>query len=211
MDPNDQTYQIIPCRFSATESIQEYRLKTLIYGTTIAPCLAIETIQRLAIDEESKVPKKSEDRTNSMNNLQWIPEKLRNQSMMKTTEDQIKQSFGIYWVPRDDTFHFKIDVSTITKIAKRMHLSKISSFFNPLGWIVPMTSSTRKWKNFVANRVAQINNLLPKDRWRHVSPKYTPASNPIPEEINAYHIGHAKIEEDGMIKYLIQKEFKMPF
>ncbi len=51
-----QNYQKILWRFHKSEPIQEYRLKTVTYGTTPAPYLALRVLQQLAEDEKHKYP-----------------------------------------------------------------------------------------------------------------------------------------------------------
>lgn len=55
-----QDYQRIIWRFSPHEPIQEYRLKTVTYGVTSAPFLAIRTLLELAEREGSSFPLASE-------------------------------------------------------------------------------------------------------------------------------------------------------
>jgi hypothetical protein len=54
--PDDREFQKIIWRFSFDEPIQTFRLKTVTYGTTSAPFLAVSTLQQLAVDEKDQFP-----------------------------------------------------------------------------------------------------------------------------------------------------------
>lgn len=56
----DQKLHRILWRFDTSKPIQEFILKTVTYGTTAAPYLAIKTLQQLAIDHRDAFPKSSE-------------------------------------------------------------------------------------------------------------------------------------------------------
>lgn len=56
----DGDFQRIVWRENQSEKIQDFRLKTVTYGTTCAPYLAIKTIQQLAKDEADHFPKAAE-------------------------------------------------------------------------------------------------------------------------------------------------------
>lgn len=56
---DQQDLQRIVWRFSSNEPIDAYRLKTVTYGTKMAPYLAIRTLQQLARDEEKTFPEAS--------------------------------------------------------------------------------------------------------------------------------------------------------
>ncbi|XP_018376010.1 PREDICTED: uncharacterized protein LOC108769488 [Trachymyrmex cornetzi] len=51
VDPRDQDYQRILWRSSLSDPVQDYRLRTVTYGTACAPYLALRTIQQLMYDE----------------------------------------------------------------------------------------------------------------------------------------------------------------
>ncbi|XP_055848408.1 uncharacterized protein LOC129913631 [Episyrphus balteatus] len=59
IDERDMNYQRILWRFSPDETIKEYALTTVTYGTSSAPYLAIKTIRQLADDEAIRFPKAS--------------------------------------------------------------------------------------------------------------------------------------------------------
>lgn len=49
--PDDRDYQRILWRFSATSPIEEYRLCTVTYGTSVAPFQALRTVRELAYQD----------------------------------------------------------------------------------------------------------------------------------------------------------------
>ncbi|XP_054719312.1 uncharacterized protein LOC129228653 [Uloborus diversus] len=56
---SDSDFQKIIWRENPDQKIEDYRLKTVTYGTACAPYLAIRTIKKLAEDEEMNFPKAS--------------------------------------------------------------------------------------------------------------------------------------------------------
>ena len=56
IDPRDRDYQRILWRLSPSQSIKEYQLATVTYGTRSAPFLALRVIKQLVKDEGSKFP-----------------------------------------------------------------------------------------------------------------------------------------------------------
>lgn len=56
VDPADRDFQRILWRPSTTEPIKDYRLRTVTYGMSAAPYLAVKTLQTLAKDECSRFP-----------------------------------------------------------------------------------------------------------------------------------------------------------
>ncbi|XP_054717437.1 uncharacterized protein LOC129226832 [Uloborus diversus] len=56
---SDSDFQRIIWRENPDQKIEDYRLKTVTYGTACAPYLAIRTIKKLAEDEEMNFPKAS--------------------------------------------------------------------------------------------------------------------------------------------------------
>lgn len=54
--PEDADYQRVLWRESTVDTIQEYRLITVTYGTAAAPYLAIRTLRQLAEDEREQYP-----------------------------------------------------------------------------------------------------------------------------------------------------------
>ncbi|XP_063243611.1 uncharacterized protein LOC134542933 [Bacillus rossius redtenbacheri] len=54
--PQHQDYQRIVWRFCDSEPVQDYRLKTVTYGVSSAPFLALRTLQQLAVDEKDHFP-----------------------------------------------------------------------------------------------------------------------------------------------------------
>lgn len=56
VDPVDRDFQRILWRDNQNKSIQIWKLKTVTYGTTFAPFLAIRCLQQLALEEKSEYP-----------------------------------------------------------------------------------------------------------------------------------------------------------
>ncbi|GBO08825.1 hypothetical protein AVEN_122777-1 [Araneus ventricosus] len=60
IDPNQQDLQRIMWKTGPNSEVSAYRLKTVTYGVSNAPFLAIRTLQQLAEDEKSRFPLASE-------------------------------------------------------------------------------------------------------------------------------------------------------
>ena len=56
INPNDHRYQLMLMRTDPDTDLKSYVLKTVTFGTTSAPYLAVKTLYRLAQDEEHKFP-----------------------------------------------------------------------------------------------------------------------------------------------------------
>ena len=53
------------------------------------------------------------------------------------------KTLGLWWRAEGDIFEFKSSLSVVEKITKRIWLSKISTLFDPLGFITPFTIRAR--------------------------------------------------------------------
>lgn len=56
IENSQRDYQRIVWRFSVNDPMRSYRLRTLTYGTSPAPYLAIRTLKQLAFDISEKYP-----------------------------------------------------------------------------------------------------------------------------------------------------------
>ncbi|XP_062712504.1 uncharacterized protein LOC134289861 [Aedes albopictus] len=70
--------------------------------------------------------------TNSDRNQEEVPLQL-------SAEANPVKALGILWLPRMDTFAFKVNLDTSKPNTKRQLLSDAARLFDPLGWIAPVT------------------------------------------------------------------------
>ncbi|GFY08355.1 integrase catalytic domain-containing protein [Trichonephila clavipes] len=100
--------------------------------------------------------------------LATIPEELKAVDSKHTIKDDPPvKILGIAWLPDVDKFTFTITVNETDVWTKRKSDSKIT-----LAWL---KSDPRRWQPFVANRVAQIQELTPNVHWNFVSGLENPA------------------------------------
>lgn len=59
VNDEDANYQLILWRQDPTENIQTYKLRTVTYGTTTAPFLAVRCLKQIAIEQQFKYPEAS--------------------------------------------------------------------------------------------------------------------------------------------------------
>ncbi|GFW52089.1 integrase catalytic domain-containing protein [Trichonephila clavipes] len=132
--------------------------------------------------------------------LATIPEELKAVDSKHTIkDDQPVKILGIAWLPDVDKLTFTITVNETDVWTKRTVLSEVAKIFHPLGWLAPSViiskiflqelwshhlswddklpdSPARQWRQpFVANRVAQIQELTPNVHWNFVSGLENPA------------------------------------
>jgi hypothetical protein len=178
----DQDYQRIVWRKSSTDPIVEYRLRTVTYGTSCAPYLAIKVLHQLANDERKLFPNaasvlendfyvddllsgcdceeeavmlckdlvlllqrggfllhkwgtNSKTVLNSLNNVNNQPQDSCDTKLEKTIK-----AMGILWNPKYDwlELNLKITNNVPSKLTKRIILSDIAKFYDPLGWLSPV-------------------------------------------------------------------------
>ena len=55
------------------------------------------------------------------------------------SKDYIVKTLGASWLPNRDVFQFKVTISEEIPETKRAILSEITTLFDPLGWISPVT------------------------------------------------------------------------
>ncbi|XP_070169700.1 uncharacterized protein [Polyergus mexicanus] len=53
-------------------------------------------------------------------------------------KDDTLKVLGLEWIPREDSFRFQIESPSVNMNTKRLILSFIAKFFDPLGWVSPV-------------------------------------------------------------------------
>lgn len=199
--------QRILWRNSSNETIKEYRLKTVTYGTANAPYLAIRTLFKLACDEETNHPIASKiikecmyvddlvHGAHSENEMNIIYDQLRSAlsaggfNLRKWSSNSVEflakipeidreivqndliKTLGLHWNMSTDELSFEINIPNEKHdipLTKRMLLSQIASFFDPLGLISPVIIGAKHLIQSTWKKKIDWDEKVPseiKERW----------------------------------------------
>ncbi|XP_043064470.1 uncharacterized protein LOC122320342 [Drosophila ficusphila] len=76
--------------------------------------------------------------------LSAVPaEHQRSQTLLNWDNDDIIKTLGLYWLPNQDAFKYKIHAEVSLGSTKRIILSNIARLFDPLGLIAPVIVSAK--------------------------------------------------------------------
>lgn len=78
-------------------------------------------------------------KSNSEEFLSNIPVTEIENTSMNIHDNDLVKALGICWCPANDVFSFKVPNIKPDKMTKRSILSNTSKFFDPMGWIAPLT------------------------------------------------------------------------
>ncbi|KMQ88302.1 hypothetical protein RF55_12237 [Lasius niger] len=148
--PEDLHLQRILWRSEPVAEVQDYRLLTVVYGTTSAPYLALRTLIQLADDEQEAFPLGS----TAVRNNSYVDDILAGGHSLESALETQRQlvallgaggfelrvsTLGVLWNPADDCFALRVTPTTrVTDSTKRTVLSDVARFFDPLGWASPV-------------------------------------------------------------------------
>lgn len=181
ISPEFQSYQQILWRENRNEPLLSYKLKTVTYGTSAAPFMAIRTLQQLAecekmnYEEASRIAKRDfyvddlltgaasleeaielQDSmvrmcekggfvlrkwcSNRGQLLESVPNAMQSTNHNFNPKDDVTtKTLGVCWKPREDQFHFKVQVAKpLSSCTKRKVVSEMSRLFDPLGLVNPV-------------------------------------------------------------------------
>ncbi|XP_024870107.1 uncharacterized protein LOC112453542 [Temnothorax curvispinosus] len=157
ISPEQCDYQRIVWRFSESDPILDYLLKTVTFGFTASPFLAIYCLLQLAHQYREKYPLAFaallealagfELRKWSSSHpaaLEGLDTQLCSQSMLdfESSEDQSQKILGLRWHSQSDSFGFQVNALD-RECTKRTILSEVARIFDPLGFLAPLTFTAK--------------------------------------------------------------------
>ncbi|GBM61423.1 hypothetical protein AVEN_145433-1 [Araneus ventricosus] len=174
IDPDQQDLQRIVWKTGPNAEVSAYRLKTVTYGMSNAPFLAIRTLQQLAEDEKSRFPLASEVLLHDT----YMDDIVSGAPDLET--DDVEHSFsvdtdfsvktlGISWRPFRDRFVFKVSISIKPSYTKREVLSVIARLYDPLDFLGPVLTRAKVLLQRLWQQRLDWDDVLPKpiaDEWK---------------------------------------------
>ncbi|GFV50023.1 integrase catalytic domain-containing protein [Trichonephila clavipes] len=175
INPDQQDLQRIIWKHGLDAEILTYRLKTVTYGLSNAPFLAIRTLQQLAKDEKSRFPLASETLlydTYMDDIVSGAPDLETAQQLQSQLKDAL-QSCGMNlhncWKPFEDCFVFKVSVSAKHIYTKLEVLSVIAKLYDPLGFLDPVIAKAKVFLQQLWQCKLDWDDVLPNsiaNEWR---------------------------------------------
>ncbi|UYV74126.1 hypothetical protein LAZ67_11002194 [Cordylochernes scorpioides] len=160
--PEDTPYQRIIWRDESGQGLKEYELKTLTYGTSCAPFLAIRVLKQLAHDEQIRFPTAEAILKSDfyVDGLLTGCENVENEHKLIRELDQLLQAgetdkstfyanvdsentlginlLGINWNLNNDKIGLRKFEIIKNAPTKRNILSQMAKIYDPLGWFAPV-------------------------------------------------------------------------
>ncbi|UYV61893.1 hypothetical protein LAZ67_1006982 [Cordylochernes scorpioides] len=160
--PEDTPYQRIIWRDESGQGLKEYELKTLTYGTSCAPFLAIRVLKQLAHDEQIRFPTAEailksdfyvDDLLTGCETVENGRKLIRELDQLLQAGETDKSTFyanvdrentlginllGIYWNPRNDEIGLRKLEIIKNAPTKRNILYQMAKIYDPLGWFAPV-------------------------------------------------------------------------
>lgn len=124
---------------------------------------------------------------------------LENQEIINLgkTEDNIKKTLGIYWIPHQDSLTYQVKLSPQQRITKRTILSEIAKIFDPLGLLAPIIIKAKLlMQELWLNQISWDEEVSPEtaDKWGKFQQELQIVENiTIPRWINYKHDGHIEL------------------
>ncbi|XP_053968661.1 uncharacterized protein LOC128870089 [Anastrepha ludens] len=163
VDKEDTNWQCILWRDEITDRIKTYKLQTVTYGTACAPYLAIKCLQQLARDHMTSHPIGAPTIEDVIEIKQQVIEVLNKcgfplrkfatndpsiiadvaavdrEDIMQVEDVGYVKALGLKWSPSLDSFLFSSTQPPVSsKVSRRIILSHIARFFDPLGLLNPL-------------------------------------------------------------------------
>ncbi|GFV08936.1 integrase catalytic domain-containing protein [Trichonephila clavipes] len=199
INPDQQDLQRIIWKHGLDAEILTYRLKTVTYGLSNAPFLAIRTLQQLAKNEKSRFPLASETLLYDtyMDDINRSPKGFADASEAAYGAVVYLQCFLHNGVAKGSILASKSRVAPIrvisiprlelcacvslAQLVKKIHFTLILNISDivlhtdstiALAWL---NTPANRLKTFVANRVAKVQELTEGFQWNHVPSVLNPA------------------------------------
>ncbi|XP_046143787.1 uncharacterized protein LOC114881955 [Osmia bicornis bicornis] len=133
----DRKYQQILWRDEANQ-VHTYQLKTVTFGLSAAPYLAIRCLTQLAHDEGHKFPHAAKAVGNQHEALlNDLPKQSINKKLHLGESSTLK-TLGVVWKSSEDSITYEVKTQMTTRITKRFIASEIAKIYDPLGLLGPV-------------------------------------------------------------------------
>nr|CAI5848380.1 unnamed protein product [Callosobruchus analis] len=144
IENNQRDLQRIVWRNSPSEEIGHFRLTTVTYGTSSAPYLAVlESAESLKKDLKNLLNAYGFPLRKWLSNCPEVLEQVdeANSPIYHVSDGETRKTLGVHWCAKTDTLNYSVnpDDFKLSRVTKRTILSAVSTIFDPLGTITPIT------------------------------------------------------------------------
>ncbi|XP_075150712.1 uncharacterized protein LOC142224812 [Haematobia irritans] len=154
VDQRDRRFQYILWRYTDQDEIKTYQLKTVKYGTSAAPFLAVRSLHYIAdelldrFELGAKAIKTSfyvddflggAETIEDLTELTYQVTEILKMAYLNLDESSVTSALGISWDQQTDNFLFSFSPKSYPgSVTKRTILSLSSSLFDPLGFLATL-------------------------------------------------------------------------
>jgi Pao retrotransposon peptidase len=95
--------------------------------------------------------------------LKMVPSNLKLDAIIELNKEETVKTLGVLWSPITDRFSFKVQIEPQAKQTKRNLTSKMARIFDPLGWLAPVTISTKLFTQSLWQEKFGWDDILPEN------------------------------------------------
>ncbi|XP_022824808.1 uncharacterized protein LOC111355259 [Spodoptera litura] len=109
--------------------------------------------------------------SNSAELLENIPVENVDDKTIKLPLDENRKSLGVIWAPNEDSFQFKITITTTENPTKKNIFSEIAKLFDPHGWLQPVLITMKLLIQEIWISGIDWNEQVPErinKKWTHI-------------------------------------------